>query len=144
MRGTIARSVLVLVAVTVLGGACSSSNTPSGSKAGYIAKVELVCAEMHEKVGTLGNDPEKEATAVNDGYMKIKDIKAPNEDLEKLQVFVESLNNLQLALQDVDQSRRVNDQARAQRALANAKDLANKAAKAAKDYGFTGVCSRSL
>jgi hypothetical protein len=105
--------------------------------------VEPICAEMRAKVGTLGDDPAKEAEAVNDGVMRIKEIKAPAEDSEKAEVFVQALNNVQLALQDVDQSRMVNDQPRAARALATAKQNADMAAKTADDYGFVG-CGRSL
>jgi hypothetical protein len=139
------RSAFVLAVVALVGGACGSGSNPkpSGAKAAYIAKVEPICAEMKAKIGTLGDDPAKDAAAVDDGVQRIKAIKPPADDLEQADVFVQALTNVQLALQDADQSQQVNDQPRAARAVSRAKENANTAAKAAKTYGFVG-CANSL
>lgn len=74
--------------------------------------------------------------------VRIKAVSVPNDDDQRAFLFVAAMENLYLSLQDVDQSRRVNDQPRAQRALDGAKMNNETAAKAAKSYGMV-ECART-
>jgi len=94
-------------------------------------------------VGELGKDPGKQAAAIEAAVAKIKAVPKPKEDSERADVFIAALTNTYLSLQDVDQSRTVNDGPRAEKALAGAKLNAEKAAAAAKLYGMVD-CAESL
>jgi hypothetical protein len=98
--------------------------------------VDPVCKQLNDQVGELGNDPAKEAAAIEAAVDRIKAVSKPKEDSERADVFIAALTNTYLSLQDVDQSRRVNDKTRADKALVGAKANAVKAAAAAKLYGM--------
>lgn len=128
-------SGVVALSVALLVGACGSSNNIGGAKAAYVAKVDPICRDLRSQLGgDLGSDPGKQATAVADAVAKIMAIPKPAEDSERADVFIQALNNVNLSLQDVDQSRQVKDQTRAQKAVDGAKLNAQKAAAAAKLY----------
>jgi hypothetical protein len=73
----------------------------------------------------------------------MKSAEIPRDDEAIAKRFIAAMENLYLALQDVDQSRKVNDQPRAQKAVATAKLNAEAAAKAAKSYGMV-ECAQTL
>ena len=108
-----------------------------------MAQVDPICAELQGKVHDLGSNPGQQAKDIEDAVNRIKSVNKPRDNSERADVYIAAMQNLYLALQDVDQSRQVNDQARAQRALDTAKTNNEKAAKAAKEYGMT-ACARPL
>jgi hypothetical protein len=135
---------VVALFVALLVCACGSSNKISGAKAAYVAKVDPICRDLRSQLGgDLGTDAGKQAAAVADAVGKIMAVPKPAEDSERADLFIAALNNTNLSLQDVDQSRMVNDQTRAQKALDGAKANAQKAAAAAKQYGMV-ECAQTL
>jgi hypothetical protein len=133
----------VILFVALVAGACSASDNLSGAKAGYVAQVDPVCTELQTKIGQLGENPEQQAKDVEAAVMRIKGVEKPRDDSSIADLHIAALENLYLSLQDVHQSRLVNDQPRAQRALEGAQANAKRASDAAKDYGMV-VCSREL
>jgi hypothetical protein len=141
------RNCVVALFVALLVGACSSGSSSSkatGAKGTYATQVDAICKTLQSQVGTdLGSDPGKQAAAIADGVGKISAVSKPGEDSEVADLFIAALNNVNLSLQDVDQARMVNDQTRANTALAGAKSNATKAAAAAKMYGMT-TCAQTV
>jgi hypothetical protein len=138
------RNCVVALFVALLVGACGSSNKISGAKAAYVAQVDPICKNLRSQLGgDLGSDPGKQAAAVADAVAKIMAVPKPKEDSERADVFIAALNNVNLSLQDVDQSRMVNDQTRAQKAVDGAKANAKTAAAAAKQYPMV-ECAQTL
>jgi hypothetical protein len=142
---TVSRARLIVVAlfVALLAGACGNDSDTTGAQAKYIAQVDPICADLQTKVHDLGSNPEQQAKDVEDAVNRIKSVQKPRDNSERADVYIAAMQNLYLALQDVDQSRRVNDQARAQRALDTARTNDQAAAKAAKEYGMV-VCAKEL
>jgi hypothetical protein len=138
-----ARLCAVGLFVALLAGACGDDNELSGAKAGYVAQIDPICTELQAKVGELGENPEQQARDVEAAVGRMKGIQKPREDSERADVYIAAMENLYLSLQDVDQSRRVNDTARAQRALEGAQVNNRTAADAAEEYGMV-VCAREL
>jgi hypothetical protein len=139
-----ARNVVVALFVALLVGACGSGGDKlSGAKASYVAQVDPICRDLQGQVGDLGSDPGKQAAAIEGAVNKIKAVKKPSEDSERADLFIASLTNTYLSLQDVDQSRQVNDSTRAATALTGAQANAKKAAAAAKLYGMKD-CAQPL
>ena len=139
LAATIAGTALLL-------GACAGdgeTSKPGGAKGAFIAKGDPICAEIATNVGRLGDDPVKDRDAVRAGLDKLTALPAPGEDLEKVQVFLARLNNVALALEDVNQSRIQKDDPRAKRALATAREQDDLAADAAKSYGFV-ECGKGI
>jgi len=142
---TVSKARLCLVApfVAVLASACTASDDLSGAKAAYVAQVDPICAELQDKIGQLGDNPEQQAADVEAAVARIKEANKPRDDSSIADLHIAALENLYLSLQDVDQSRRVNDEPRAQRALETAQINNQKAADAAESYGMV-VCAREL
>ena len=115
----------------------------SGAKAAYVAQVDPICTELQGKIGELGDNAEQQAADVEDAVMRIKGVDKPRDDSSIADLHIAAMENLYLALQDVDQSRRVNDQPRAERALESARLNNKKAADAAESYGMV-ACAREL
>ena len=115
----------------------------SGAKAAYVAQVDPICAELQDKIGQLGENAEQQAKDVEAAVMRMREAGAPKDDSSIADLHIAALENLFLALQDVDQSRRVNDQPRVDRALERARLNNKQAADAAKDYGMV-ACAREL
>lgn len=115
----------------------------SGAKAAYVAQVDPVCTELQGKIGQLGENPEQQAADVEAAVVRMKSAPKPRDDSSIADLHIAALENLYLSLQDVDQSRRVNDQPRATRALEGAQANNKRAADAAKDYGMV-ACAREL
>ena len=140
------RHCAVAAFVALAAGACGAGGDDgrlTGAKGQYAAQVDPICADLQGKIGELGQDPEKQARDVEDAVNRIKAVRLPKEDDTRAQVFIAAMENLYLALQDVDQSRRVNDQTRATAALANARVNSKTAAEAAESYGMV-ECAREL
>ena len=137
------KNCAVAAFVALIAGACGASDDLSGAKAGYVAQVDPICTELQAKIGELGENAEQQAADVEAAVMRIKSVSQPNDDSVIADRFIASMENLYLSLQDVDQSRRVNDQPRAQRALETARMNAKNAANAAEEYGMV-VCAREL
>ena len=140
------RICAVALLVAPLVGACGSGGDDglvSGAKAGYVARIDPICTELQGKVGELGENPGQQAADIEAAVMRMREIQKPREDSERADLYIAAMENLYLSLQDVDQSRRVNDQPRAQRALEGARTNNETAAKAARDYGMV-VCGRTL
>jgi hypothetical protein len=141
---TRARLIAVALFVALLVGACGNGeDKPTAAQEKYATQVDAICKDLHGKVHDLGSNPEQQARDVEDAVNRIKSVNKPRDNSERADVYIAAMQNLFLALQDVDQSRRVNDQARAQRALDTANTNNTKAAKAADDYGMK-VCSQPL
>lgn len=143
MTNSKARLCAVGLFVALLAGACGEENELSGAKAGYVAQVDPICTELQAKIGELGDNPEQQAKDIEAAVGRIRAVSKPREDSERADVYIAAMENLYLSLQDVDQSRRVNDTARAQRALEGARANSRNAADAAKEYGMV-VCAREL
>jgi len=125
-------------------GSGGDDGRATGAKGGYVAKVDPICKELRGQVsGDLGQDPAKKAAAIEAAVAKLNAVPQPKEDSERAQVFIVALNNVNLALQDVDQSRKVNDNTRATKAVALAQFNNQKAAKAAAQYGMV-ECAQPL
>ena len=114
-----------------------------GAVGAFIGKVDPICAETREAVGQLGDDAEKDRDAVQAGLSKIMALQAPDEDVEMFQVFVARLQNVALALEDVNQSRIQKDAPRTERALATAREQEKQAADTARSYGMI-ECAQGL
>ncbi len=115
----------------------------TGAKGAYASQVDPICADLQGKIGELGQDPEKQAADIEAAVNQIRAVPMPKEDEERARLYIAAMENLYLGLQDVDQSRRVNDQARAARALDGVKVNNTTAAKAAKSYGMV-ECAREF
>ena len=115
----------------------------SGAKAGYVAQVDPICAELQTEIGELGENAEEQARAVEDAVNRIKSVSLPGDDSVIADRFIAAMENLYLSLQDVHQSRLVNDEPRAQRALETARINTKTAADAADEYGMV-VCAQEL
>lgn len=124
-------------------GACSSESGLGGAKAAYVAQVDPICAELQGDIGELGQEPAKQAEEIEKAVQRIRDVSRPREDSVLADRFIAAMANLFLSLQDVDESRKVNDQPRAQKALDGMKANAADTAKAAKEYGMV-VCARKM
>ncbi len=138
-----ARLCVVALFVALLAGACGEDGGLSGAKAVYVAQVDPICGELQTDIGTLGENPEQQAREIEEAVNRIRGISKPREDSERADVFIAAMENLYLSLQDVHQSRLVNDQARAQRALEGAQANARRVAEAADQYGMV-VCAQEL
>ena len=138
-----ARLCTVGLFVALLVGACGDSDALSGDKATYVAQIDPICTELQSKVGDLGSNAEAQAKDVEAAVGRMRGISKPGEDSERADVYIAAMENLYLSLQDVDQSRRVNDQPRAQRAQEMARINNENAAKAAKEYGMV-ACAQPL
>ena len=136
---------VALLAVPVVGacGAGGDDGVATGAKGAYVAQVDPICAELQGKIGEIGQDPGKQAEDINAAIERIKAVQKPAEDSEIADLYRAALENVALSLQDVDQSRMVNDQSRAQRALEGAQANNKTAADAAKKYGMV-ACARTL
>ncbi len=140
------RNCAVAAFIALTAGACGAGGDDgrlTGAKGQYAAQLDPICAELQGKIGELGQDPEKQAADVEAAVMRIKAVSMPKEDDERARLYIAAMENLYLSLQDVDQSRRVNDQTRANTALAGARTNNETAAKAAKSYGMV-ECARAL
>jgi hypothetical protein len=138
-----ARLCAVGLFVALLAGACGEDSETTGAQSDYIAQVDPICGELQTKLGDLGSNPEEQARDVEDAVNRIRGIEKPRDNSERADRYIAALENLYLSLQDVDQSRRVNDQARAQRALETVQFNNKAAADAADEYGMV-VCAREL
>ncbi len=140
------RIAAVAVFVALLAGACGSGGDDgrlSGAKGDWAAQVDPICKDLQGKIGTLGENPEQQAKDVEAAVQRIKAANYPRDDDQHAALFVAAMENLYLSLQDVHQSRLVNDQTRAQKALESAQFNAKKAADAAEKYGLV-ECSEQL
>ncbi len=138
-----ARLCFVALFVALLASACTASDDLSGAKAAYVAQVDPICTELQGKIGELGENPEQQAADVEAAVMRIKEVDKPRDDSSIADLHIAAMENLYLSLQDVHQSRLVNDQPRAQRALEGARTNAQTAADAAESYGMV-ACAREL
>jgi hypothetical protein len=108
-----------------------------GAVGAFIGKVDPICQEMQGAVGQLGDEAEKDRDAVQAGIGKIQALgEPPAEELERFQVFFARLQNVALALEDVNQARIQNDGPRAERALATAREQEDQVAQTARTYGM--------
>ena len=114
-----------------------------GAVGAFIGRVDPICAEMQEAVGRLGDDAEKDRDAVQRGIGQIQALQPPREDLERFQVFFARLQNVALALEDVNQARIQNDAPRVERALGTAREQEDQAAETAREYGMID-CARGI
>ena len=140
------RITAVALFIAAVGGACGSGGDGgrlTGAKGTYASKVDPICKELQNKIGELGENPEQQAKDVEEAVGRMKSAEIPRDDEAIAKTFIAAMENLYLALQDVDQSRRVNDQPRAQKAVATAKFNSEAAAKAAKSYGMV-ECAQTL
>ena len=137
-------AVAVFAALAVSAcGAGGDDGRLTGAKGAYASQVDPICADLQGKIGELGQDPQKQAADVEEAVNRMKAVSMPKEDDERARLYIAAMENLYLSLQDVDQSRRVNDQTRANTALAGARTNNETAAKAAKSYGMV-ECARPL
>ncbi|MGH9189551.1 MAG: hypothetical protein ACRD0Q_05915, partial [Acidimicrobiales bacterium] len=135
----VGRLVATLFVAGVALGACGSEDgdsAPGGARGAYSAQADPICAEISAAVGQLGDDAVKDRDAVQAGVDKLNALSLPGEDIEKAEVFLRRLDNVALALEDVNQSRIQNDTPRAERALTTAREQAEQSAEAASSYGM--------
>ncbi len=146
MTASRTRNCAVAAFIALAASACGAGGDDgrlSGAKGQYAAQLDPICSELQGKIGDLGQDPEKQAADVEAAVTRIKAVPVPKEDDTRARLYIAAMENLYLSLQDIDQSRRVNDQTRATKALAGAKLNNETAAKAAKSYGMV-ECARTL
>lgn len=126
-------------------GACGSGGDGrlTGAKGEYADQVDAICQELQGKVRDLGSNPAQQAKDIEAAVARIKEVPKPRDDSVRADLYIASLENVYLSLQDVDQARKVNDQGRAERALAGAKLNNERAAEAAAEYGMVR-CARPL
>ena len=98
---------------------------------------------MERKIGQLGENAEQQAKDVEDAVNRMKQRAYPRDDDSVAARYIAAMENLYLSLQDVHQSRLVNDQPRAQRAVEGAQANAKRAKDAAKQYGLV-ECAEDL
>jgi hypothetical protein len=137
-------AVALIIAPVV--GACGSGGDGdrlTGAKGDWAAHVDPICAELQGKLGQLGENAEQQAKDVEDAVNRMKQRAYPRDDDSVAARYIAAMENLYLSLQDVDQSRRVNDQPRAQRAVEGAQGNAKRAQDAAKQYGLV-ECAEDL
>jgi hypothetical protein len=115
----------------------------SGAKAAYVAVVDPVCTELQDKIGQLGENPQQQAADVEAAVVRMRSAPKPRDDSSIADLHIAAMENLYLSLQDVHQSRLVNDLPRADRALESARMNNKTAADAAKSYGMV-ACAREL
>jgi hypothetical protein len=143
LRIRICAVALIVAPVVGACGAGGDGDRLTGAKGTYASKVDPICKELQNKIGQLGENAEQQAKDVEEAVGRMKTAEIPRDDEAISKRFIAAMENLYLALQDVDQSRRVNDQPRAQKAVANAQFNAKAAATAAKSYGMV-ECAESL
>ena len=144
MTNSKARLRVVALFVALLAGACGGDDGGlSGAKAEYVAQIDPICAELQDKIGNLGDNPQQQASDVEAAVMRMKSLSMPRDDSVIADRYIAAMENLYLSLQDVHQSRLVNDQPRASRAVETAQFNNQNAADAAEDYGMV-VCARGL
>ena len=137
-------AVALLIAPVV--GACGSGGDDgrlTGAKGAWAAHVDPICAELQGKIGQLGENAEQQAKDVEAAVMRMKERAYPKDDDSVAARYIAAMENLYLSLQDVHQSRLVNDQPRAQRAVEGAQANAKRAKDAAKQYGLV-ECAEDL
>jgi hypothetical protein len=143
---TVSKAGLRYVAlfVALLAGACGSDDGGlSGAKADYVAQIDPICTELQDKIGNLGDNAEQQASDVEAAVVRMKGVSMPRDDSVIADRYIAAMENLYLSLQDIHQSRLVNDQPRASRALEGAQFNNRNAAEAAEDYGMV-ACAREL
>jgi hypothetical protein len=136
----------VALLIAAVGGACGSGGDGgrlTGAKGTYASQVDPICKDLQNKIGQLGDNAEQQAKDVQDAVGRMKAVQIPRDDEAIAKTFIAAMENLYLALQDVDQSRKVNDQPRAEKAIATAKFNAQAAATAAKSYRMV-ECAQTL
>lgn len=141
-----ARICAVAAFVALVVSACGAGGDDgrlTGAKGAYAAQVDAICADLQGKIGELGQDPGKQAAEIEAAVNQIKSVNMPKEEDERARLYIAAMENLYLGLQDVDQSRRVNDQPRATRALEGVQINNKTAADAAKSYGMV-ECARQF
>jgi len=134
------------MAVVLSVGACAGdkrSGKPGGARGRYIDQVDPICKGLNATIGKLGDDALKERDEINAAVDAIRAIKPSGEERDQLEVFIIKLGNVALAMEDVNQSRRVNNQGRVDTALKLAHTLAGEAADSANGYGFE-ECSQPI
>jgi len=131
--------------LALVAGACSAGGDDglTGAKGAYAAQIDPICTELQGKIGELGQDPAKQAADVEAAVNRMKTVPVPANDDQRAKLYIAAMENLYLSLQDVDQSRKVNDATRAQKALDGAKANNATAAAAAKSYGMV-ECAKTL
>lgn len=137
-------AVALIIAPVV--GACGSGDDGdrlTGAKGAWAAHVDPICADLQGKIGQLGENAEQQAKDVEDSVNRMKQKAYPRDDDQVAARFIAAMENLYLSLQDVHQSRLVNDQPRAQKAVEGAQANAKRAKDAAKEYGLV-ECARDL
>jgi hypothetical protein len=146
VTATKARVCAVAVFAALAVGACGSGGDDgrlTGAKGAYAAQIDPICTELQGKIGELGQDPEKQAADIQEAVNRMMAVPVPSNDDQRARLYIAAMQNLYLSLQDVDQSRRVNDPTRAAKALEGAKANNQTAAAAAKSYGMV-ECARTL
>jgi hypothetical protein len=140
------RIAAVALLIAPLVGACGAGGDGdrlTGAKGDWAAHVDPICAELQGKIGQLGENAEQQAKDVEDAVNRMKQRAYPRDDDQRAALFIAAMENLYLSLQDVHQSRLVNDQPRAQKALEGAQANAKTAKDAAKEYGLV-ECAEDL
>ncbi len=142
VRNSCAAAVAAILLV-----ACGSGDDEglSGPKARLAAEADPICAETREKVGDLGGDPAAERDAVQSAADRLRALPIPNEDEADYIVFYTHVGNLAMSLDDLAQSRLVDnpDPGRVSSALDRARQSNEEVKKAAADYGLV-ECSQGL
>ncbi len=115
----------------------------SGAKADFAAQVEPICVETRQRVGQLGDDPAADRDAVQSAVDRLEALNPPGEDETTFRLFVLHLQNMALALEDLNQARIVNNPQRADTALGRAGESHELAKEQARSYGFI-ECAQGL
>ncbi len=137
-------SCAVAVAVFLLAGCGGGDDDElSGAKADFAAQVEPICVETRQTVGQRGDDPAAERDAVQSAVDRMEALNPPGEDETTFRLFVLHLQNMALALEDLNQARIVNNPERANTALQRAGEAHELAKEQARSYGLI-ECSQGL
>ena len=139
------KSCMAVVAVLLLGGCGEAKDSLSSAKRSIADQANPICEETRQKVGDLGGDPATERDAVQSAADRLKALPIPGDDEPIFKVFQIQVQNLALSLEDLAQSRLVDnpDPDRASTALDRARQANEEAKKAAAEYGLV-ECSQGL
>ena len=139
-------SALGVLAALALAACGDAEEGQSGPQKEHTQRVDAICEETQDKVGTLGDDAAADRDAVRSAAERFRSFNAPSEDETVWQRFVVESENLWLTLEDVAQSRdpSTNDRPRAEEALTRARDTNARLAQLARDYGMSTCADGGL
>ncbi len=144
MSRIVRMTCLCLLGAFALAACGDDGGGASGPQKETAERADQICRATQRTVGAnLGDDAAADRDAVRGATDQLMRIDPPSENETAWTLFVQSHNNLWIALEDVAQALdpNVNDRARADRARTKVRDLNNDVKKYATDYQME-ICSQ--